>query len=270
MTATLNIIAPESVRTTRASDAVLASLPLSYTPAADSGAGAVAVVDGSGRWSAAVVQALQDGAAGVIVVQPGAEDVGELRAVAADHHGVVVIDSTWASNPVVAEVRQALQAAIGQHSRLECRIVVRVGTDLDRALLDQLTLLRALVGPVTDLEILHWSEHGYVGESRADGLAVNFSVVCTNATPEAAKVRLLTSVGSIEVEIPSGETARPAHLIVTSPSGAKIAPTLYESGHRATWRRLHRLITSSEPADDLDDLEADIATAAPHQHHDRT
>ena len=269
MTVTLNIFASESVRTTRASDAVLASLPLSYTPAADSGAGAVAVVDGSGRWSAAAVQALQDGAAGVIVVQPGPEDLGELRA-AADHHGVVVIDSTWASNPVLAAARQALQASIGQHSRLECRIAVRVGTNLDRALLDQLTLLRALVGPVTDLEILHWSEHGYVGEARADGLAVDLSVVCTNATPEAAKVRLLTSVGSIEVEIPNGETARPAHLTVTSPSGAKIAPTLYESGHRATWRRLHRLITSSEPADDLDGLEADIATAAQHQHRDRT
>ena len=84
MTATLNIFASESVRTTRASDAVLASLPLSYTPAADSRAGGVAVVDGSGGWPAAAVQALQNGAAGVIVVQPGPEDLGELRGLAAD------------------------------------------------------------------------------------------------------------------------------------------------------------------------------------------
>ena len=114
-----------------ASDAVLASLPLSYTPAADVRRRSVAVVDGSGRWSAAVVQALQRGAAGVIVVQPGPEDVGELRAVAPISHGVVVVDSTWASNPVVAAAGKLVQAAIGQHSRLECRIVVRVGTDLD-------------------------------------------------------------------------------------------------------------------------------------------
>ena len=149
--------------------------------------------------------------------------------------------------------------------------MVRVGTDLDRALLDQLSLLRALVGPVTALEILHWSEHGYVGEATrrrpCGGLQCGLHQRHARSTP---KVRLLTSVGSIEVEIPNGETARPAHLTVTSPSGAKIAPTLYESGHRATWRRLHRLITSSEPADDLDGLEADIATAAPHQQHDRT
>ena len=268
MTTTLNIFASESVRTTRASDAVLASLPLSYAPAADSRAGGVAVVDGSGGWPAAVVQALHNGAAGVIVVQPGPEDLGGLRALAADH-GVVVVDSTWASNPVLAAASEALHAAIGQQSRLECRIVVRVGTDLDRALLDQLSLLRALLGPVVDLEILQRSEHGYVGEGRANGVAVDLSVVCTNATPEHATVRLLTSDGSIEVEIPSGETARPAHLTIISPSGAQIAPTLYESGHRATWRRLHRLITGGEPANDLDGLETDIATAAPHQQRDR-
>jgi hypothetical protein len=268
MTTVLNIFASEAVRATHASDAVLASLPLSYAPAADAGAGGVTVVDGSGRWPAATVQALQAGAVGVIVVQPGPAGLDELRAFAANP-GVVVIDSTWASNPVVAAAGQALDAAIGQHSRVECRIVVRAGTDLDRALLDQLSLLRALVGPVVDLEILHRSEHGYVGEARANGAAVDLSVVCTSASPESATVRLLTSDGSIEVDIPSGETARPAHLTITNPSGAQITPTLYESGHRATWRRLHRLITSGEPADDLDGLEADIATAAQQQHHAR-
>lgn len=259
MTTTLSIFASEAVRATRATDAVLASLPLSYTPAADAGASAVIVVDGSGRWTAAAADALQDGAAGVIVVQPGPDDVGELRTLGAEHR-VVVIDSTWASNPVVQEAGEAFRAAIGQRSRLECRTVVRVGTDLDQSLLDQLSLLRALVGPVVDLEILYRSEAGYVGEARANGSAVDLSVVCTNATPESATVRLLTADGSVEVEIPNGETAQPAYLTITSPSGAHIAPTLYESGHRSTWRRLHRLITSDEPSADLDGVEADIAT----------
>ena len=188
-----------------------------------------------------------------------------MAGLAADH-GVVVIDSTWASNPVLAAASEALHTAIGPQSRLECRIVVRVGTDLDRALLDQLSLLRALLGPVVDLEILQRSEHGYVGEARANGVAVDLSVVCTNATPEHVTVRLLTSDGSIEVEIPSGETARPAHLTITSPSGAQIAPTLYESGHRATWRRLHRLITGGEPANDLDGPRDRHRHRGPHEH----
>ena len=260
MTAPLNVFASAPIRAARGSDAVLASLPLSYTPVPDGGAGGVTVVDGAGRWPAEVVQALEGGADGVIVVQPGPEDVAGLRDRAASR-GVVVVDSTWASNPVVAAAGQAVRAAAGPHSRVECRIVVRVGADLSRSLLDQISLLRALVGPVSDLEILHQSEHGYAGEARAGGARVDFSMVCTNATPEHAKVRLLTSDGSIEVEIPNGETARPANLTVTGPSGALMAPTLYESGHRATWRRLHRLITGGESADDLVDLEADIATS---------
>jgi hypothetical protein len=261
MTTPLSVFASEAVRATRATDAVLASLPLSFTPAVDAGAGAVIVVDGSGRWPAAAVRALQDGANGVIVVQPGPDDLAMVRDLAAEK-GVVVIDSTWASNPVVQEAGEAFRAAIGLRSRLECRTVVRQGTDLDRALLDQLSLLRALVGPGADLEILHRSKTGYAAEARANGSAVDLSVVCTNAAPEHSKVRLLTSDGSIEVEIPSGETARPANLTITSSTGAQIAPTLYESGHRATWRRLHQLITSGEPSTDLDGLEADIATVA--------
>jgi len=74
-------------------------------------------------------------------------------------------------------------------------------------------------------------------------------------------VRLLTG-GSVEVEIPSGETARPARLTTTGPQGAMLAPTLYESGHRATWRRLHQLISVDGQSADLDDLDADIATAS--------
>ena len=110
MTATLNIFASESVRTTRASDAVLASLPLSYTPAADSRRRRCHRGRRSGRWPAAAVQALQDGAAGVIVVQPGPEDLGGLRALAADHHGVVVIDSDLGVQPGHGCSRRSLHA----------------------------------------------------------------------------------------------------------------------------------------------------------------
>ena len=265
MTDTLKIFAAEPVRTGRATDAVLASLPLSYAPAADGTRSDVAVVEGTGHWPAAVVEALQRGAAGIIVVQPGPAGVDELRALDAGH-GLVIVDSPWASNPVVNAASQELRAALGPRSRLECRIVVGVGTDLDRSLLDQLSLVRVLVGPASDLAILYRSEHGYVGEARAGGIAVDLSVVCTNAVQKHARVRLLTGDGSVDLDIPSGETARPARLTVTGPHGAVLAPTLYESGHRSTWRRLHRLISNGEPADDLDGLEADIATVAKHQY----
>ena len=177
----------------------------------------------------------------------------------------MVIDSTWASNPVVEAAAQAIQAAVGPRSRLECRVLVGVGADLDRALLDQLALVRALVGAVDELTILHRSPSGYVGQARANGTPVDLSVICSDAVPEHADIRLLTADGSVEVQVPNGDTAEPARLTVTDAAGAQLAPTQYESGHRATWRRLHRLLTAGPPgsdrATDLDRLEADLSTA---------
>jgi hypothetical protein len=258
MTRPLAIHVTEDVRDRHSTDAVLASLPLSFTPSAAPVEGGITVVDGSQDWPVATARALAAGAAGVIVAHPRPVDLGELRAGAKS--GVVVVDSTWASNPVVPSAASAFRAVDGY--RLECGIVVAVGSSLSSGLLDQLSLVRALVGPAVELRILHQSEHGYFGEAQSGELAVDLRVVCTDALPEHARVRLLTGDGSVEVEIPGGETARPARLTVTGPQGAVLAPTLYESGHRATWRRLHQLITVGGQNTDLDDLDADIVTAS--------
>lgn len=61
---------------------------------------------------------------------------------------------------------------------------------------------------------------------------------------------------------PDGMTAQPALLTVTDTDGARSAPTLYESGHPASWRRLHRPLTTGGQATDLADFEVDIATAS--------
>jgi len=90
---------------------------------------------------------------------------------------------------------------------------------------------------------------------------VDLSAICSNAVSEHATVRLLTPDGSVEVEIPNGDTARPGQLRITDAGGTRLAPTLYESGHRATWRRLHRLLATGQPSVDVDELAADIATA---------
>ena len=261
MTTAMPVFASDQVRHAVGTDAVLSSLPLSYAATDDPVPGGVVVVDGSGDWPAATLTALRAGAAGVIVVHPGVAELAELRA-ALNGNTAVVIDSPWASSPVVDAAAQALRSAVADGSRLECRIVVAVGADLDRVLLDQLSLVRALIGPITDLEILHRSERGFVGEARTALAAVSVGVICSNAGPEHAAVRLLTHDGSVEVDIPSSESARPGHLRITDPSGMQLAPTLYESGHRATWRRLHRAITTGDRPTDLDGLEADIRTAS--------
>jgi hypothetical protein len=215
MTGPLSFYIADDVCDRHSTGAILASLPLSYNASAATVEGGITAVDGSQDWPGATARALAAGAAGVIVVQPQPADLREFRA--GFKSGVVVLDSRWASNPVVTSASSALRAVSGY--RLECRIVVHVGGSLRIALLDQLSLVRALVGPAIDLRILHQSEHGYISEAQPGDLAVDLHVVRTNAPPEHAQVRLLTGDGSVEVEISSGETARPARLTPNGPQG---------------------------------------------------
>ena len=235
---------------------VLGSLPISYHHG-EAASGGVTVIGGSSGWPRAAATAIRAGAAAVIVTAPEPEDLSPLRS-----GGLIVVDSVWAANPVVASAGAALRFAATAGARLECRVRIGVGRSLPAVLLDQLSLIRALLAPATDLHILHHCEHGFVGEARAAGIAVDLSAICTDAAPERADARLLTADGSVQVLIPHGDTAQPALLTVTGPYGALLAPTSYESGHRAAWRRLHHLLSTGERCTDLDDLEADIATAS--------
>ena len=254
----LPIFASEDVRTGWTTDRVLASLPLSYRPSTTT-ASSVAVVGGADGWPEAVASAIRDGAAGVLLIAPEPADLSPLHDL--ESRCPVVIDSAWASNPVITAAAAAVRSATSG-SRLECRVFVGSERPPAAVLLDQLSLVRAVVSPATELRLLHRSDHGYVAEAETATLPVHLTAVRTNALPEQALLRLLTADGGIEVEIPGGDTARPGLLRVTGPAGTTLAPTLYETGHRASWRRLHRLLADHESSHDIDDLEADIRTAS--------
>lgn len=219
-----------------AAQSAVATLPLSFPDPGD-----VSIVDGAGDWPAGVRQALGSGATAIVVVHPRPAEFADLLTAR------VIVDSPWASNPVVDNA--AFRVADGNH--IECRVVAEPGSDLSSALLHQLTLVRALRSPIKQLTVQHLSDHALYAEgSTDDGLSVDFSVICTSALQTSATVRLLTSDGSVELTIPSGDTAQPARLTTVGPNGAVLAPTIYETGHRATLRRLH----DTAPADRLTDL----------------
>lgn len=219
----------------------LATLPLSFHDP-----GEVAVVNGTSGWPAEVLSALESGAHGVVLVHPQPAEFADL--LAADR-STVVVDSPWASNPAISSAAQALVAADG--SRLECRVTAVPGSDFATALLHQLMLIRALLSPVSQVRIHYRSGHTLYAEGSTEtGVTVDFSLICTNAVPPSAAVRLLTSDGSVELLIPDGATAQPAQLTTVGPDGAVLAPTYYETGHRAALRRLR----DTAPADRLTDL----------------
>ncbi|WP_327632982.1 hypothetical protein OHB24_23590 [Kribbella sp. NBC_00482] len=234
----------------------LATLPLSFPDPA-----AVAFVEGEPGWPAELLRTMRSDATGIVVVHPTPDDLADLLATAPAK--IVVVASRWASNPATGPAAQAFRAAATNRSRVECRVIVRPGRDFSTALLEQMALVRAVLGPVTQLQVKHVSDRTLYAEGLTDtSVAIDFSIVCTAATPASAALRLLTDDGSVELQLPSGDTAQPARLITIGPDGAVLAPTRYETGLRWSLRRLRELHAagSADGLADLRCLRADVVT----------
>lgn len=256
----LRVIIPDGGRATALARVVLSSLPLSFTPNGEHGPGAVIIVDGqTTTWPDAAAKAIKESAAGLVVIEPRTAELGTLLDLLAHHPVPVVVDSRW-TNPSSPAAAEAFATARGSGGRLECRMIASLGQDQQDALVDQLTLVRHLVGSASDVRMILKSDRGYFAQASVGDLTVELSVICTRAQPNSATVRLLTLDGSVELHLPSGDTAQPARLITVNQNGATEAPALYESGHRSSWRRLRELINSGQTTNDIQDLAADIAT----------
>ncbi len=238
--------------------AVLSSLPISFAPAADLQAAEVVVVAGVAGWPTRVQQIVEGGAA-AIVVQPEPADVAPLLSSV----GRVAIDSTWAGNPatMLAAEHFATAAAYGG-TLLECQVIIGDVRSAGAALLDVAALIRSLLAPLRELRVLRHDRRGFVASGVAGGVGVTLSVHRSTAVPAQARVRLLTPSGGVEVTLPDSETARPAEIVITTPQDQQLLPTLWESPHRATWRRLSDTLAAGTPSADLSEFHADQCALA--------
>lgn len=233
----------------RVSSVTLASLPVSYAPAPDPDQASVVVVSGAGDWASVARRRLDRGCGTVIVVHPEPADLGPLEQAS----GSVVIDSVWAGNPAVSHAAEEFTARAGSAQLLECRVVSLPGRSLAANVLDAAALVRALTGPLRDITFVHADSHGLTAAARSNGLEVAVSIVRTNARRPFASARLLTGDGGIELTVPEPGTARPALVTITDPDGLQQLPTIWESAHRAAWRR----VAAGVPSSDLADFAAD-------------
>jgi len=234
----------------------LATLPLSFPDPA-----AVVFIDGDPGWPAELLRAMQAAPTGIVLVHPTPVDFADLLTVTPS--AIVVVDSPWGSNPATDLAAPTFRAAAASGTRVECRAIMEPGRDFSTALLHQLVLVRAVLGPVAKVRVKHVSDRALHAEGLTDtSVAVDFSVVCTTARPASATLRLLTNDGSVELQLPSGDTAQPGRLITVGPDGALLAPTQYETGLRSSLRRLRALHAagSADGLADLRRLRADVLT----------
>jgi hypothetical protein len=261
MTTQLTVTVSEGARRSGGVAEAIAALPVSLHNASE--LPDLVAVDGAPGWPAEAEKAIDAGARGVLVVRPTPADVSSLLEKADAANVPVVIDARWTYNPAVASSASSFAEVLDDRAMLEARVCVPTGSDWDRVLLDQLSLVRAAVSPVLGLRFVRRSEHGYAAlADLASGARASITAVRTDAMPEGAILRIIKAEQMVELDVPAPQTAVPGHVRVSGPDGSTLLETQWETAHRAAWRHLHRLAVSGLTSSDLAEFREDQATAA--------
>jgi hypothetical protein len=254
------VSATEAAEEAGAVSLVIASLPASFGPAAFNAAATadVIVIAGESGWTMEAASAIETGARGVMVVNPVPEESRQLAAVADAAGAAVVLDLRWASSPALLsgkgepDARDAVRSALGTAVMLDSVSTAPPGTDPQRLLGEHLAALLAVTGPLDGAAVLRSDSTGYTVSGRL-GSGAPFTVqgVLTAARPAGVDIRLYTQDGGVSARVPDPDAAWPAEVRAIGPQGEVLLPTLYESAHRAVWRRLKDHLNAGTRPDDL-------------------
>ncbi|WP_347109582.1 hypothetical protein AAHB33_02930 [Paenarthrobacter sp. S56] len=228
----------------------VASLPATFGPA--TGTPDVMVINGRPGWTTEAKDAIDAGARGVIVVNPAPESVQELQEAAEANGTPVLLDQRWASNPAVPGAEDAIRTMSGRAVLLDSVATAEAGTDPAGLLADHLAAVVRLTGPLENLRRINHGQHGYTLSAQLpNGAPAALQGILTGARPAGVHISLLTDDGGVSVALPEPLAAWPATVKATGPQGELLLPTLYESAHRATWRRLKEHLDRGTTSPDL-------------------
>jgi hypothetical protein len=234
---------------------VIATLPISLKSTELGLPADLYMVHGGPGWLERTAESLLYELRGLLIVQPTpvlASRVPDVSTVP------VVVDYRFAGNPAMAS---AAEAFVGwpTDAMIEVAATDHDAATLGTTLVDQLATLRRLGQPVADLHRLTWNDSGYyLRASSIMGPPVLLSAHVSSGVRPSLRVRGLAADTAVELTLPDSDTARPAVLVRTTPSGATTLPTLWETSHRAAWRRLHDAASGGRLTNDLVDLRADL------------
>ena len=151
---------------------------------------------GTTGWATRAVAAINQGACGLMVVNPVIDAVDELIEVAAAHAAPVVIDRPFSSNPAIDQAASWPGRAADPHELVESAVTTPVATDLVRLALDQLSLIRRVATAVQSADPLFWDGSGYVLQGRlADGRRMIMTAAVTRVVDRSAWLRISVPPG---------------------------------------------------------------------------
>ena len=244
--------------------AVLSSIPARFRPTEH--AGDVALVDASvAGWTKKLEAAAQQGARGVLVASAGTVDSsGEVRAAAAvavDAGMVVVADRGRPADRVWRDVAPSWRTDAAASAFLDSTAST-TDNRLDHILLEQLALVRAIIGRPHHLRTATLSASAYQITGAAGTLRISLSAA--PGPDPALAVDLIGVQRRRRAQFDGLGLATPARISEFDQAGARTEPVRYESPHRVAWLELHAALTDigvGTTRPDLDDLAEDIAWA---------
>lgn len=260
MRTTFDVHAENGAAQTGAVASVVASLPMSLAPG-QADTAALQGVSGTNGWAERAAEIIIKGAVGVAVIAPEPADTQSLERLAASNSVPVVLGFRWASNPAVAQAAEAYKQAAPDSALVEVTAYIRDSIPIEQVRAELLVLAGRLLGHLDDVRTLRTNKKGFAiaATLTPSGTPVTIVAVISNALNNDVRVRMLTRNGCVDLWIPAPDTARPATLKRTDPQGALTSPTIYESSHRATWKRLAALAASGSTAPDLAEFRTAIA-----------
>jgi hypothetical protein len=239
---------------------VLASLPNSYR-IVDTDAEVVLV---SATDPARIQQFCSGATRAVVIDRPGRLSSHDLAAIvaAADRHDYVVVPAVL-YGPRVDAAADLLDTA--HVDLLECTIISR--DTLRSSLVEQLALLRSVLGSVASVSVLHASVSHYVLQATPADHPKSHVLLNGLSLPNAVDEAHLQAVGPerrLDIWIDAGPLARPAEIQCYHRDGGNSPWPLHQHAHRLTLARLHRLLTTGEGdlSYSLNDLGHDLQLAA--------
>jgi hypothetical protein len=246
----LSIRADTDAPLARSIEAAVASLPDSFLYARSDEANVV-VVDGSQDWVDDAVETLRAGAHGVMVVGPRraeTSELNELASLADESQAPVICAYPWASNPLVAVVKESWPDAAGPTDFVEVTSEIASTSDAwESAAVDQLMLVSTLFGELAGVRLLWRAAPSYAISAELAVRDFRLPVSIVTSTSEHARsevtVRRMSLTHRTEIVIPYPKDARPARGRLITESEELNQPLIFENSLRASLLRLGSLVS---------------------------
>jgi hypothetical protein len=238
LTASIDVADPGSVL----HRIVLASLPNSYRLV--DGAAEVALV--SATDPARADRAVSGRARAIVVDQPGWLSPAELDVLEdiAEQQGCTLVPAPRYA-PRLTSAASLLDGA--DTDLVESTITSRQG--FRSSLVEQLAMLRQVLGSVAAIRVLHSSASHYVVEATMIDHPSSHVVLNGVVSPTGTEEATLHTIGAdrhLAVRIDAGPLARPAEISLYDGAGRQSPWPVHQHAHRITLALLHTLLTTGE------------------------